>query len=166
MRSVTKLFLSGVIVVAGLGAFSGVAAAQQGYPFCTIDVSLVQGRTLLVTGENFPDGPVDIFFDDTQVGTTVAASAISFEFDIPQGTPDGMHEVTAISQTDPDQVCSANIRIETTTPGGGGGAGGGRLAFTGSSNTNLAAVGIGALALGGVMVMAIRRRTRSSISAG
>jgi LPXTG-motif cell wall-anchored protein len=162
MRSVTKLFLSGVIVVAGFGAFSGVAAAQQGYPTCTIDVSLVSGRTLLVQGENFPDGPVDIFFDDTLVGTTVAASPISFEFDIPQNTSDGVHTVTATSQTDPTKTCSAPIRIETrpATPGGP------RLAFTGSDNTNLAMVGIGAVVLGGVLVMAIRRRTRSSISAG
>lgn len=161
MRSVTKLFLSGVIVAAGFGVFGGVAAAQEGYPVCTIDVSLVSGRTLLVVGDGFPDGPVDILFDDTLVGTTVAASAISFEFDIPQNTSDGVHTVTAVSQAEPDVPCSANIRIETATPTPGR-----RLAFTGSDNTNLALVGIGAVALGGVMVMAIRRRSRSSISAG
>lgn len=162
MRSVTKLVLSGVIALAGVGAMGGVASAQEGYPFCTIDVSQVSGRTLLVEGQGFPDGPVDIFFDDALVGSTVAASDISFQFDIPQNTPDGVHTVTAISAADPENPCSARIRIETgvpTPPRRG-------LAFTGSDNTNLALIGVAAVVLGGVLVVGIRRRSRSSISAG
>jgi len=67
----------------------------------------------------------------------------------------------AVAQTDDDYTPPSVAGISVTRTGSGTDPGSGQLPYTGSGNApSLALIGLGAIAVGGIVVVAARRRSQ------
>jgi len=150
-----------VVAVASFALFgsslSGRAGAQVYPPTTTapggliVPPSVAAGTAVTISGASCGANlPVTISFNGVVVTTTTtdASGNFSATFTVPANTPPGVYSVSATSS-----VCVLGAQVTVSA------AGGNALAFTGSSGTSTAIyVGLGLLVVGGVLVVAVRRR--------
>ena len=140
---------------------------------CTISTNIFtvgDGGSLIVTGSGFlPGETVTLVLHSTPVtlGTAPADSqgAFSTSVIIPADTTPGNHTIVGTGNTSGLTATTSIVVVSATTTGGtstGGSSGGGSLAFTGADIAAMAGVGAIALALGGMLVFAGRRRRVTS----
>lgn len=127
------------------------------------------GASIVVTGANYQPGEtVTLVLFSTPVtlgtsGPTDASGSFSLAVTIPAGTPVGAHTIVGTGNSIGDSASTA-ITVVSASAGtaasvsGNSGTSGGSLAFTGSDIAATAGVGAIAIALGGMLVMAGRRR--------
>ena len=170
-----------LIIATGLVVVLAAPAAAQYTPSATVSASVTQtpaGTPFSLTGEGFePDVKVDItFLPDSSTKAAPAGTAIttattdgsgSFSASVafPAGTPSGSYFIRA---TSPSQVAQTAVEVVTkvASPGGTGSGSGtssgvsdGTLPRTGSNSTiPLTLAGAGLLAVGGLIVLTVRRR--------
>jgi hypothetical protein len=165
------------ICVGGLLWAAPAYAYGPNAPVISVNVSVViPGGSLIVSGSGFQPGEavtLQLFSTPVTVGTTSVDSGGTFSTSvtIPASTPLGNHTIVATGTT--GDTASTSIVVVSTTASGlatggtatGGTAGGtsgsssgGSLAFTGADIAAMAGVGAIALALGGMLVFAGRRR--------
>jgi len=125
--------------------------------------------SLIVTGSGFKPGEtVTLVLHSTPVtlGTTTADSQGSFSttVTIPADTTPSNHTIIATGNTSGSTSSTSIVVVSATTSGGtsNSGSSGGGLAFTGAHIAAMAGVGAIALALGGMLVFAGRRRRVTS----
>ena len=134
------------------------------------------GASLTITGSNYQPGEtvtLVLFSSPVTVGTsgpTDASGSFSIGVTVPPDTALGGHTIVGTGNSIGDSASTAITVVSTSTSaavsGTGGAAGaptipgasGGSLAFTGSDIAATAGVGAIAIALGGMLVLAGRRR--------
>jgi hypothetical protein len=169
MRIVAMLAISLTGVLWASPAF----AYGPNAPSITTNVSVVvPGGSLVVSGSGFQPGEavtLQLFSTPVTLGTTSVDStgAFSTSVTIPVSTPLGNHTIVATGGTSGSTASTSIVVVAATTTGAstGGASGGasgsssgGSLAFTGTDIAAMAGVGAIALALGGMLVFAGRRR--------
>jgi len=158
-------------------AMAAPAAAQQ-YPpavnsLTVSDTTPSPGQTITIQGQTFATGStatVVLNSDPVTLGsaTANAAGQIALQATIPMDTPLGSHTLVATGPAPNGQTLSLSLAIQVVPAqaGGGTGNGGGNLPHTGDSTSlPLAKVGLGLLAVGGVIYsIAAKRRKALSVS--
>src|SRR5262245_1284867 len=170
---VKRLIALGALAVLAMAA---PAAAQQ-YPpavnsLTVSDTTPSPGQTITIQGQTFATGStatVVLNSDPVTRGsaTANAAGQIALQATLPQDTPLGAHTLVATGPAPNGQTLSLSLAIQVVpAQGGGTGNGGGTLPHTGDSTSlPLAKVGLGLLALGGVIyAVASKRRKALSVS--
>jgi len=170
---VKRLIALGALAVLAMAA---PAAAQQ-YPpavnsLTVSDTTPSPGQTITIQGQTFAEGAtatVVLNSDPVTLGsaTANAAGQIVLQATIPTDTPLGSHTLVASGQAPNGQTLSLSLAIEVVpAQGGGTGTSGGNLPRTGDSTSlPLAKVGLGLLAVGGVIYsIAAKRRKALSVS--
>ena len=170
---VKRLIALGALAVLAMAA---PAAAQQ-YPpavnsLTVSDTTPSPGQTITIQGQTFAQGAtatVVLNSDPVTLGsaTANAAGQIVLQATIPTDTPLGSHTLVASGQAPNGQTLSLSLAIEVVpAQGGGTGTSGGNLPRTGDSTSlPLAKVGLGLLAVGGVIYsIAAKRRKALSVS--
>jgi hypothetical protein len=161
---VLRLKRAFVGVVIGLGfsfALATPAFAYANTPQIATNTSTTPpGGQLLVTGENFvPNELITLVLHSTPVtlGTTTstATGTFSTEVTIPADTTPGAHTIVATGAS--GDFATTDITVAATTPIPVTATSSG-LAFTGADIAALSGVGAVALALGGMLILAGRRR--------
>lgn len=157
-------FFAGLVAAISLLCSGPAFAYGPNAPSVTTNTSSVTpGGTLVVTGTGFePNSLITLVLhsDPVTLGTVTANANGSFtdEVTVPSDTPPGDHTIIA-SDTYGDTasteivVTAAVTGANSTTSSGGSG-----LAFTGADIAALTSVGAVALALGGMLVLATRKR--------
>jgi LPXTG-motif cell wall-anchored protein len=146
------------------------AALAQDYPpagggVTASDTTPAPGQTITVTASGFqPASTVtfDLFSAPVRLGTAVADAngTATLTATIPAGTPAGQHHIQASGTGANGQPRTVSIAI--TVPGTARDT----VPRTGSnSNLPMAEIGIGALAVGGLLVLMARRRSKVSAAA-
>jgi hypothetical protein len=177
---VSKLIrILAIVVMSTIGVLWATPAFAYGpnAPVVSLSASTAPpGGSLTVTGSSFQPGEgitIVLHSLPATVGTTTADPSGNFSttVTIPADTPLGSHTITATGNTS-GTTASAGILVSTSTASGtasgssGGvastGSSGGSLAFTGADLAATAGVGAIALALGGMLVFAGRRRRATS----
>ena len=165
MRRYISQVVAGTLVVFSLLLSASVAFAygpgQTGtLTGNTSTCSASSGCSLTLSGSGFQPGEtVGLTFNSTPVslGTTTANSSGGFTFSvtIPAGEPAGNHTIVATGESSGTTASFAITLTAATTaapsPSGG-------LAFTGADISALVGVGAVVIALGGLLVLASRRR--------
>jgi LPXTG-motif cell wall-anchored protein len=170
---VKRLIALGALAVLAMAA---PAAAQQ-YPpavnsLTISDTTPSPGQTVTIQGQTFAEGAtatVVLNSDPVTLGsaTANAAGQIVLQATIPTDTPLGSHTLVASGQAPNGQTLSLSLAIEVVpAQGSGTGTSGGNLPRTGDSTSlPLAKVGLGLLAVGGVIYsIAAKRRKALSVS--
>ena len=170
---VKRLIALGALAVLAMAA---PAAAQQ-YPpavnsLTVSDTSPSPGQTITIQGQTFAQGAtatVVLNSDPVTLGsaTATAAGQITLQATIPVNTPLGSHTLVASGPAPNGQTLSLSLAIEVVPAQEGGTAtSGGNLPRTGDSTSlPLAKVGLGLLAVGGVIYsIAAKRRKALSVS--
>lgn len=145
-----------VLTVTAAGAISYTPPAIETKPCAAPNESMT------LNGSGFvPGATVVVALAGTSIGSTTVAPDGSFSFAFRAPSITGSYEIAAGDGTN---SLTTTFRVDANC-GGGGGGGGGRLPYTGSSSTSwLVPVGVGLLAVGTVLVAAVRspaRRRRS-----
>jgi LPXTG-motif cell wall-anchored protein len=148
------LLIAALVLAAGGAAFASPAGAQN-YGGCTASVSddtPTPGQVITVSGTGAAlSGTVTASLDDAEIGTGTADAAGEFSFSatIPTSAS-GSEELTV-------DCGGGSVDAITLTVGTAGGSG--SLPATGSnSSLPLAQAAVAALALGGIALVASRRR--------
>ena len=161
--------LGGMVVL----AMAAPAAAQQ-YPpavnsLTVSDTTPSPGQTITIEGRTFAPGStatVVLNSDPVTLGsaTADALGVIALQATIPTDTPLGAHTLVATGPAPNGQMLTLSLAIQVVpAEGSGGGSGGGNLPNTGSNSTlPLAQVGLGLLALGGVIYAIAAKRRRGA----
>jgi 5'-nucleotidase len=156
-----RIALAGGILAVGLAI--GLASPAFAYaPTTTITTNTsttTPGGSLIVTGNGFVDNEgITLTLHSTPVtlGTTTASATGSFSttVTIPSNTDPGTHQIVATGTTGDSAsttiiVAGAVVGTAATSP---------PLAFTGADIAAVSTVGAIALALGGLLLLANRRR--------
>jgi LPXTG-motif cell wall-anchored protein len=119
--------------------------------------SVVKGQKVTLHGTGYaPNSLVSVLVYSTpQVLTTVmtdSSGSFTVEVTVPAGLPDGRHTLVAAGADPSGNVRYLTLPITVT-------AGSAELAYTGASIMTPALLGLGALALGGGLLVVSRRRT-------
>jgi hypothetical protein len=164
-----------IAAVSAMGLLWATPAFAYGpnAPVVTINVSTAPpGGAITISGGGFQPGEtitLVLHSFPATLGTTTADPSGNFSTPatIPSDTPVGSHTITATGNTS-GSTASTGILIATSTTSGtgtttggsttGGSSSSGSLAFTGADLAATAGVGAIALALGGMLVFAGRRR--------
>jgi LPXTG-motif cell wall-anchored protein len=184
LSSLSIRFTASVALCLGLlfGAF-GLTAYAYGptTPSLTLTVSIGSGNvdTVSVNLSGFQPGEivnVQVFSTPQELGTITAnsAGAVSQTFTLPAGLPAGLHTVVATGETS-GLTASAQFTLasptaapsstsSTTAEAAAAAAPSSSLPTTGIDAALGVALGAGAIAVGGLLVMAARRRRISSWS--
>jgi LPXTG-motif cell wall-anchored protein len=170
---VKRLIALGALAVLAMAA---PAAAQQ-YPpavnsLTVSDTTPSPGQTITIQGQTFAQGAtatVVLNSDPVTLGsaTANAAGQITLQATIPVDTPLGSHTLVASGPAPTGQMLSLSLAIQVVpAQGGGTSTSGGTLPHTGDSTSlPLAKVGLGLLAVGGVIYsIAAKRRKALSVS--
>ena len=163
-----------------LGVF-GMTAYAYGPTTATITITVTIGSgnvdSVDVVVSGFAPGEVvnvQVFSTPQELGTITAnsAGAVNQTFALPAGLPAGLHTVVATGETS-GLTASAQFTLTspsaapvsaTTTTAPAAAAPSSSLPTTGINASLGVAIGAGAIALGGLLVMAARRRRVSSWS--
>jgi LPXTG-motif cell wall-anchored protein len=137
------------------------AASAQGYPggptLVVSDVNPVCGEAITISGTDFlPDATVTVSFNQAVVGTTVSDSAGNWSF--PYAIACTAVGRATISATDGVNVLGISLTVRADGETRQVPAAVGTLPRTGSDNTNLIRIGVVLLAVGGMAVLATRKR--------
>jgi hypothetical protein len=177
---VSKLIrILAIVAISVIGVLWATPAFAYGpnAPVVGLSTSIIPpGGSLTVSGSSYQPGEgitIVLHSFPATVGTTTADPSGNFSttVTIPSDTPLGNHTITATGNTS-GTTASAGILVATSSTSGAGGASsgssggvastgsssGGSLAFTGADLAATAGVGAIALALGGMLVFAGRRR--------
>jgi LPXTG-motif cell wall-anchored protein len=171
--------LKRLIALGGLAvvAMAAPATAQQ-YPpavnSLTInDTTPCPGQLVTVQGRTFaPGGTATVVLTSGPVtlgsATADAASAIALQATIPADTPPGAHTITATGPAPNGQTLTLSLAIRVAPAGdcGASRASGGLPRTGDDTSIPLAKIGLGLLALGGVIysLAAKRRKALSAVS--
>src|SRR5665213_2034478 len=169
-RKLVRIVAMVAISIGGVLWASPAFAYGPNAPHLSTNVSTVgAGGSLIVTGSGFQPGEtVSLVLGCTSVtlGSTPADSqgAFSTSVTIPASTPPGNCAIIATGNTSGSTSTTSIVVTSATTTGGTStsGSSGGGLAFTGAHLAAMAGVGAIALALGGMLVFAGRRRRVTS----
>lgn len=159
-----KLAFVAVVAVLGLGVATPAFAYGPNAAVITTSTSVAgPGGSLTVFGSSFvPGETITLVLHSTPVtlGTTTADASGSFSTNvtIPSDTPPGAHKLIATgssgdSSTTALTVTGGTATVAVATPD---------LPFTGADIAAVSGVGAIALALGGVLLLAGRRRRQIS----
>jgi len=159
-------------IAAMLALFAGSASAQYEPTGSQVlsDTTVRPGDTITVSGTGCPaNASVTTTFDrSTVLGSTTAGSdgTFSLSVTIPSDAVPGRHTITS---TCGDLVLSSTITVLGASTGTGGstgtGTGGGALPRTGTNSTvPLTQIGVGLLAIGGVLMIVARKRRQASLA--
>jgi hypothetical protein len=168
-RKLVRILAMAAISMAGVLWASPAFAYGPNAPFITVSISVVPpGGSLTVNGQGFQPGEgitLQLFSTPVTLGTTTAdpTGAFSTSVTIPASTPVGNHTIVATGNTSGTTASTGIVVGTASTTGAGtgtssGSSSGGSLAFTGADLAAMAGVGAIALALGGMLVFAGRRR--------
>ena len=166
MHKLMRIVAMVAISIGGVLWASPAFAYGPGATTISTNISTVgAGGSLIVTGSGFQPGEtVTLVLHSTPVtlGTTPADSqgAFSTSVIIPADTTPGNHTIVGTGNTSGSTATTSIVVTSATTTGGtsNSGSSGGGLAFTGAHIAAMAGVGAIALALGGMLVFAGRRR--------
>jgi hypothetical protein len=169
-RKLVRIVAMVAISIGGVLWASPAFAYGPGATTISTNISTVgAGGSLIVTGSGFQPGEtITLVLHSTPVtlGTTPADSQGSFSttVTIPADTTPGNHTIIATGNTSGSTASTSIVVVSATTSGGTStsGSSGGGLAFTGAHIAAMAGVGAIALALGGMLVFAGRRRRITS----
>lgn len=167
---VRKILLAAVALL----VFTAAPAAAQ-YPSLVVQPGrVVVGGQVTVTGQGCTPGSTVVITlqrvgaDSGVVVATVTAGpdgTFTASFMIPEGTAPGMYDVISEcdghTQRQPLEVLAQSV---DTDPGGGGtgAGGGGSLPRTGSNLNGVGLFGAGLLAVGGLLLLAARKRRNAT----
>ncbi len=149
-----------LILIATSFAFAATASAQS-YGTTSVsgsDTTPAPGQTITVSGTGCPpNSQVNFLFDGSPAGGTTSGADGSYsgEVTVPSDASSGTHQITV--------ECGAVVMgLEiTVSPAASGAA----IPRTGSSSTiPMTSVGLGLLAVGGLFVVAARRRRAHSLA--
>lgn len=182
VHSLSARFIAAIAISVGLlFGMSSVTAYAYGptTPSITITVTIGSGNvdTVTVDVSGFTPGEiinVQVFSTPQELGTMTAnsAGAASQTFTLPAGLPAGVHTVVATGETS-GLTASAQFTLTspsaapasaTTTTAPAAAAPSSSLPTTGINAALGVAIGAGAIALGGLLVIAARRRRISNWS--
>jgi 5'-nucleotidase len=169
--------LKRLIALGGMAvlAMAAPAAAQQ-YPpavnrLTCSDTTPTPGQAISCEGRTFAaGGTVTVTLNSEPVtlgsATADAAGVMALQATIPTDTPLGAHTLVATGPAPNGQTLTLSLAIRVVpAQAGGAGTGGGHLPDTGSgSSIPLAKIGLGLLALGGV-IYAVASRRRKAVAA-
>ena len=175
-RKLVRIAAMVAISIGGVLWASPAFAYGPGATTLSTNISTVgAGGSLIVTGSGFQPGEtVNLVLGCTSVtlGSTTAdpQGAFSTSVTIPASTPPGNCAIIGTGNTSGRTSTTSIVVTSATTTGGtsnsGGtstsGSSGGGLAFTGAHIAAMAGVGAIALALGGMLLFAGRRRRVTS----
>jgi titin len=127
--------------------------------------TVAAGKTMTISGSGYaPNSTVALaIYSTPQVLTTVVTDAsgnFTATVTVPAGLAAGSHTLVASGVDSSGNVRFVNLAV--TVSASGSASGGARLAYTGADVALPLAVGIGALALGGGLIVVRRRATRSA----
>ncbi len=166
--------LKRLIALGGMAVLAmAVPAAAQQYPpgvnsLTCSDTTPTPGQTITIEGRTFAaGGTVTVTFGSAPVtlGSPTAdeAGAFALQATIPADTPLGAHTITATGPAPNGQTLTLSLVCRVVPAEGGGAAAAGNLPRTGSDTSiPLAKIGLGLLALGGV-VYAIASKRRKAL---
>src|ERR1700728_47392 len=164
----SKLAFISVVALLGLGfATPAFAYGPNGAPVLGTSTGTVPpGGSLTVDGNNFtPGAAVTIVLHSSPVvvgGATVSPTeSFSVGVSIPSDTPPGSHTIIA-SDADGDSASTGLTVIGSSTVAAAPATATPDLPFTGADIAALSSVGAIALALGGMLILAGRRRRQVS----
>jgi LPXTG-motif cell wall-anchored protein len=157
MRHTRSIRLVFAVLAAGLALFLAAPAAHAQYEGgSTLTVNIPNptcGQTVIVTGSGFlPDTEVTLTIGGSVIGTatTDAEGDFSFPYTVPANCSSG---TVVISASDGVTVLTVSLAVGAPTP-----APSTTLPRTGSDNSNLIRAGAVLLAVGGLLVLATRKR--------
>jgi hypothetical protein len=165
------------VLLLGTGASAALSAPASATPALAaygptssggqiqLSASLVPaGGKLTISGSGFPAGDViTISLNDPYVDLdpleTNSAGSFSTTVTIPADTPVGYHTLTVSAAT--GQSATASIYVEAATTSAAPVSSSGSLPYTGTDAVRTAEIGAAAIGVGGIVVLAARRRRRS-----
>jgi LPXTG-motif cell wall-anchored protein len=170
---VKKVFGVAALVVLALATTASTASAQDGgadYPPATnsitlSDTTVAVGDTVTGQAQTYADGATVAWEQQSTpiaLGTVKANSAgvATLTFKVPAGTTPGTHHVVASGIGANGQLLTQSAAIVVS---GGTSA---TVPKTGANSTKpMAEIGVGALALGGLLVLVSRRRSKAHAAA-
>jgi hypothetical protein len=148
------------------------AALAQDYPTggtgaTASDTTPAPGQSITLRGTGFQTGSTetfDLFSAPVRLGTAVADSTgtATLTATIPASTPAGSHHVEISGTGSNGQPRTVSVALTVTGTGGSSGT----VPVTGSNSSKpIAEIGVGALALGGLLVLVARRRSKAGAAA-
>jgi len=164
--------LKRLIALGGLAvlAMAAPAAAQQ-YPpavnsLTCSDTTPTPGQTITIEGRTFaPGSTATVTLDSVALGSATANAdgVIALQATIPADTPLGAHTFVATGQAPNGQTLTLSLVCQVVpAESAGAGTTGGPLPNTGSNSTlPLVQIGLGLLALGGVIYAVASRRRKA-----
>jgi hypothetical protein len=169
-RKLVRIVAMVAISMGGVLWASPAFAYGPSAPHLSTNVSTVgAGGSLIVTGSGFQPGEsCNLVLQSTSAGLGTAAVGSAGTFSttvtIPASTPLGNQTIVCTGNTSGSTATTSIVVTSATTTGGTStsGSSGGGLAFTGAHIAAMAGVGAIALALGGMLVFAGRRRRVTS----
>lgn len=146
-----------VLAAAVVSIMTGSVSGALSYTPPAIETKPVTepNGSMTLNGTGFiPGSTVDISIDGNPIGSTTVRPDGSFSFNFTAPPNVGPYQISA---TDGSNSLTTTFRVET----GGGGGGGGGLPYTGASSSPwLVQLGVGLLAVGGLLVALVRPSTR------
>jgi hypothetical protein len=149
---------------------SPAALAQDSPPggggLTASDTTPAPGQAITLTAAGFQVGSTvtfDLFSAPVRLGTAVAntGGTATLTATIPASTPAGSHHIEASGTGANGQPRTISVAITVTGSGSGG-----TVPVTGSNSSKpMAEMGVGAVALGGLLVLVARRRSKATAAA-